>query len=318
MKPDESGVAITKIEDQRKERKPVYPEFEGVGHRNIVTMTTNSLVVDHLVKHFHRKKPYPQNRRLGLHQKIRHQLRREKEVIRAVDDVSFQVGMGQIYGILGANGSGKSTLIRLISTLLLPDSGQISFFGYDVVKDSFKFRQMINRVSVEASFFKRLSSAENLVFASRLYGLSAREAREKAEKILVRLGFDSTRMDETMEDLSRGMQQKIAIARALLTSPILLLLDEPTTGLDPKSKRDVQRFINEIREERDVVVLLTTHDMDEAESLCNQIAIIDKGKFIATGTAKELKAQISTQGEQVSLEDVFIELTGKDLTEDVQ
>ena len=281
-------------------------------------MTTNSLVVDRLVKHFYRKKPYPQNSKLRISQKLCHQLRREKEVIKAVDDVSFQVAMGEIYGILGANGSGKSTLIRLISTLLLPDSGQISFFGYDVVNDSFKFRQMINRVSVEASFFKRLSSEENLVYAARLYGLSKREAREKAEKILGRLGFDSTRMDEMMEDLSRGMQQKIAIARALLTSPILLLLDEPTTGLDPKSKRDVQRFISEIREDHDVVVLLTTHDMDEAETLCDYIAIIDNGEFIATGTPKELKAQVSTQGDQVTLEDVFIELTGKDLAEDVE
>ena len=276
------------------------------------------MVVDQLVKHFYRKKPYPQNSNLTISEKIRHQLRREKEVIRAVDNVSFQVAMGEIYGILGANGSGKSTLIRLISTLLLPDSGQISFFGYDVVSDSFKFRQMINRVSVEASFFKRLSSAENLLYAARLYGLSKSEARERAEKILVRLGFDSTRMDETMEDLSRGMQQKIAIARALLTSPILLLLDEPTTGLDPKSKRDVQRFISEIREDHDVVVLLTTHDMVEAETLCDHIAIIDNGEFIATGTPKELKAQVSTQGDQVTLEDVFIELTGKDLAEDVE
>ena len=121
-----------------------------------------------------------------------------------------------------------------------------------------------------------------------------------------------------MEDLSRGMQQKIAIARALLTSPILLLLDEPTTGLDPKSKRDVQRFISEIREDHDVVVLLTTHDMVEAETLCDHISIIDNGKFIATGTPKELIAQISTQGDKVTLEDVFIELTGKDLTEDVE
>ena len=281
-------------------------------------MMPNRLIVDRLVKHFHRKKPYPQNIQLTFLQKIRHRLRREKEVIKAVDDISFQVAMGEIYGILGANGSGKSTLIRLISTLLLPDSGQISFFGYDVVNDSFKFRQMINRVSVEASFFKRLSSEENLVHSARLYGLSARDSRAKAEKILVRLGFDPTRMDEMMEDLSRGMQQKIAIARALLTSPILLLLDEPTTGLDPKSKRDVQRFINEIRENHDVVVLLTTHDMDEAETLCDHIAIIDKGQFIATGTAKELKAQISTQDKQVTLEDVFIELTGKDLAEDLE
>ena len=279
-------------------------------------MTINSLIVDQLVKHFYRKKPYPKNRKLTFSQKIRHQLRREKEVIKAVDNVSFRVAMGEIYGILGANGSGKSTLIRLISTLLLPDSGQIRFFGYDVVNDSAKFKQMINRVSVEASFFKRLSSAENLAYTGRLYGFSAREAREKAEKILVRLGFDSTRMDEMMEDLSRGMQQKVAIARALLTSPILLLLDEPTTGLDPKSKRDVQGFINEIREEHDVVVLLTTHDMDEAETLCDKIAIIDNGKFIAEGTANELKTLIGAQNEQVTLEEVFIQLTGKDLTED--
>ncbi len=279
-------------------------------------MMINSLIVDQLVKHFHRKKPYPKNEKLTFSRKIRHQLKREKEVIKAVDDVSFQVAMGEIYGILGANGSGKSTLIRLISTLLLPDSGQIRFFGYDVINDSAKFKQMINRVSVEASFFKRLSSAENLVYAARLYGLSARDARERAEKILIRLGFDSSRMDEMMEDLSRGMQQKVAIARALLTSPILLLLDEPTTGLDPKSKRDVQGFINEIRDENDVVVLLTTHDMDEAERLCDKIAIIDNGKFIAEGAPKELKARIGTRNEHVTLEEVFIQLTGKDLTED--
>ena len=271
-------------------------------------VTTNSLVVDRIVKNFHRKTTHPKKR-------IYHKLWREKEVIRAVDEISFQVGMGQIYGILGANGSGKSTLIRLISTLLLPDSGQITLFGYDVVKDSFKVRQIINRVSVEASFFKKLSSEENLVYAARLYGLPVREAREKAKTILTRLGFDSTRMDEAMEDLSRGMQQKIAIARALLTAPMLLLLDEPTTGLDPKSKRDVQAFINEIRHKHNAVVLLTTHDMAEAEALCDQISIIDRGEFIARGTPEELKSVITKEG-KVTLEDVFLELTGKDLAED--
>ena len=275
----------------------------------------SGLVVKNVVKYFHRKKPLPSGQKLSLLHQIR-RFNRPKESIKAVDGISFHVELGGIYGFLGANGSGKSTLIRLISTLLLPDSGEITVFGHDVVKDSFKVRQLINRVSVEASFFKKLSSEENLTYAARLYDIPAREIREKAKQILSKLGFDSTRMDEGMEDLSRGMQQKVAIARALLTSPVLLLLDEPTTGLDPKSKRDVQAFINEIRHEQNAIVLLTTHDMDEADKLCDRIAIIDQGKFIAEGSAKELKRLIPKQEDAVSLEDVFIELTGKDLSEE--
>ena len=275
----------------------------------------SGLVVKNVVKYFRRKKPLPSGQKLSLLHQIR-RFNRPKESIKAVDGISFHVELGGIYGILGANGSGKSTLIRLISTLLLPDSGEITIFGHDVVKDSFKVRQLINRVSVEASFFKKLSSEENLTYAARLYDIPAREIREKAKQILSKLGFDSTRMDEGMEDLSRGMQQKVAIARALLTSPVLLLLDEPTTGLDPKSKRDVQAFINEIRHEQNAIVLLTTHDMDEADKLCDRIAIIDQGKFIAEGSAKELKRLIPKQEDVVSLEDVFIELTGKDLSEE--
>ena len=188
--------------------------------------------------------------------------------------------------------------------------------GYDIVKDSFKIRQMINRVSVEASFFKKLSSEENLIYTARLYGVPLQEARKRAEHILSRLGFDAKRRDEQMQDLSRGMQQKVAIARALLTSPVLLLLDEPTTGLDPKSKRDVQDFISEIQQQHNAIILLTTHDMVEAEKLCNQIAVIDDGKFIAEGTAKTLKSLVSKPDGEVTLEDVFIELTGKDLRDE--
>ena len=239
------------------------------------------LAVRKVTKHFHRTKRT--NDKLRFHQKIQNVFKREKEVIRAVDDISLEVNIGEIYGILGANGSGKSTLIRLISTLLTPDAGSIHVFGDDVVTESLKVRQIMNRVSVEASFFKRLSSAENLIYAARLYGIPADEAERKSEQILERLGFDPDRMNEEMEHLSRGMQQKVAIARALLTTPMLLLLDEPTTGLDPKSKRDVQAFIEEIRQERNAVIVLTTHDMAEAERLCDKIAIIDKGRFIAEG-----------------------------------
>ncbi len=275
----------------------------------------HGLSIRDVKKHFHRtKKP---EEKLRFFQKLYRLFKREKETIRAVDGISLDVGIGEIYGILGANGSGKSTLIRLISTLLLPDAGSIHVFGDDVVKHSMKVRRVMNRVSVEASFFKRLSSAENLIYAARLYGIPAKAAAKKAEQILERLGFEAKWMDEEMEQLSRGMQQKVAIARALLTTPMLLLLDEPTTGLDPKSKKDVQTFIEEIRDERNAVILLTTHDMTEAERLCDRIAIINEGKFIAEGTVKELLTM--TQPENAStntLEDVFIALTGKDLEEE--
>ncbi|MBC8230778.1 ABC transporter ATP-binding protein [bacterium] len=245
-----------------------------------------------------------------------HALKREKEVVKAVEHISFTIKPGQIYGILGPNGSGKSTLIRLISTLLLPDSGSIKVFGFDVVNDHFKVRQMINRVSVDAAFFKHLSSQENLVYAARLYGIPVKEAKLNAQKILNKLGFDTNRMDESMEDLSRGMQQKVAVARALLTSPVLLLLDEPTTGLDPKSKREVQNFVDEIRNIQNTTVLLTTHDMEEADKLCDRIAIIENGKFVAEGTSEELKKLVSKTEGEVTLEDVFIELTGRGLEEE--
>ena len=273
------------------------------------------LAVHGVTKNFHRNKRT--NNKIHFHQKIRRIFKPEKEIVRAVDDISLAVNIGEIYGILGANGSGKSTLIRLISTLLIPDAGSIRVFGDDVVTDSLKVRRVMNRVSVEASFFKRLSSAENLIYAARLYGIPAAEAERKAKQILERLGFDANRMNEEMEHLSRGMQQKVAIARALLTTPMLLLLDEPTTGLDPKSKRDVQAFIEEIRQERNAVIVLTTHDMAEAERLCDKIAIIDKGKFIAEGTVAELIADTPSQnGAPATLEDVFIALTGKAIEEE--
>ncbi len=240
-------------------------------------------------------------------------------VTRAVDHISLHIQRGEIFGLLGANGSGKSTLIRLISTLLVPDSGTIRIFGYHVQRDARIVQQMINRVSVEASFFKKLSALENLMYAARLYDLPIQQAKHNAVAILTSLGLRKKRLYEPLEHMSRGMQQKIAIARGLLTTPMLLLLDEPTTGLDPRSKQDVQRFVLNMRARHDTTVFLTTHDMDEADRLCDRIAVIDSGRIVALDTPAGLKRAIATRNGitgEVTMEDVFLALTGKSLEDD--
>ena len=231
----------------------------------------------------------------------------------AVDRVSLEVKRGEIFGILGPNGSGKSTLIRLIATLLLPDGGRITVFGHDVMQEPRVVQTLINRVSVEASFFKKLSPMENLMYGARLYNVKPDEARQRARKILVRLGLEKRSFDQPMEEMSRGMQQKVAIARAFLSSPIVLLLDEPTTGLDPHSKREVQTFVRELRDTHDTTILLTTHDMYEADALCDRVAIIEGGQIVALDTPAGLKQRIPHNGHEPTLEDVFLELTGKRL-----
>jgi ABC-2 type transport system ATP-binding protein len=238
-----------------------------------------------------------------------------REVI-AVDNVTLTVKRREIVGILGSNGSGKSTLIRILSTLLLPDTGYVTIFGYDVVKDAHVVQRLINRVSVEASFFKKLSPMENLIYAARLYNMPTAEARRRITAILIRLGIKADRIKAPLENMSRGMQQKVAIARAFLTSPIVLLLDEPTTGLDPRSKIDVQNFVNELRDVHDATILITTHDMDEAEALCDRVAIIDQGRIVALGTVDELKrkvAEIRGQATPVTMHEVFMHYTAAHL-----
>ena len=233
-------------------------------------------------------------------------------------DVAFDVTRGEIFGLIGANGSGKSTLIRILSTLLLPDGGDVKVFGHDVVSESGPVRALINRVSADPSFFRNMSAMENLMFFGRVYGLGPEEIKVKVPEILDRLGFEADKAREPMSHLSRGQQQKIAVARSFLTSPVLMLLDEPTTGLDPRSKRDVQRFIREVRAEHDATILLTTHDMEEAELLCDRISFIAGGRIVAEGTTWELKERVANgrSAEEISMEDVFMALTGKDIAED--
>jgi len=236
----------------------------------------------------------------------------------ALDSVSFKVPEGEIYGILGANGSGKSTLIRILCTLLLPDRGQVRVFGHDVAKEPAAVRPLLNRVSVDPSFFKPLSALENLLFFGRAYGIDGPEVRRKSKEILHRLGIDDEHMREPMLHLSRGQQQKVAVARAFLSAPRLMLLDEPTTGLDPRSKREVQAFITEVRRETQTTILLTTHDMDEAEQLCDRMGFLSGGRLVAEGTPLELRKQVAAGRslEEVDMETVFLELTGRSIEED--
>ena len=243
---------------------------------------------------------------------------RNKKTVTAVDDVSLRVERGEVYGILGANGGGKSTLIRLVSTLLTLDTGRVEVFGHDVEGDEMAVKRLINRVSVDAAFFKKLSPHENLLYAARLYGLKAGDARRDAERILARLGIAKSRLDSPLEQMSRGMQQKVAIARAILTSPTLLLLDEPTTGLDPRSKLDVQAFIEEIKANHDATILLTTHDLTEADRLCDRLSILDRGRLVVEGTPDELKQKVATEHDlPPTLDSVFMTWTGRSLDDDV-
>jgi ABC-2 type transport system ATP-binding protein len=233
----------------------------------------------------------------------------------ALDQVSMHVDSGRITGILGANGSGKSTLIRILATLMTPDAGTASVFGYDVVRQPDDVRRHVNRVSVEASFFKEMSPWENMLYAARLYGSGGKGTRARVEGMLERLGLPLDTLDKPMKQLSRGQQQKVAIARSFLTSPSLLLMDEPTTGLDPRSKREVQELVRSIRRDRAATVLLCTHDLEEAEVLCDHVLVLDQGRVLAEGTPAEL---IREHAGEVggSLEDAFMKLTGKRLEED--
>src|SRR2546421_4990374 len=275
--------------------------------------TKDAVVIDGLTKIFKKSRPL-----LRWHKKNAEQ-KEEKREGRAVDNVTITIKRREIVGILGSNGSGKSTLIRILSTLLIPDSGLVTIFGYDVVKNDRTVQRLINRVSVEASFFKKLSPMENLIYAARLYNMPGDEARSKIRGILGRLGIKPDRIGAPLENMSRGMQQKVAIARAFLTAPIVLLLDEPTTGLDPRSKIDVQTFVRQLREDHDATILITTHDMDEAEALCDRVAIIDQGRIVAMGEVDELKRAAAERMERttpVTMNEVFMHYTAAHLITD--
>jgi ABC-2 type transport system ATP-binding protein len=230
----------------------------------------------------------------------------------ALQNVTFTIARGECVAILGQNGSGKSTLVRLLSTLLINDGGEARIFGHNAFSDTKIIRKLVNRVSVEASFFKKMSASENLSYAARFYGMPPSVTRAAIPEILEKVGFPADRRGESMENLSRGMQQKVALARALLTSPVLLLLDEPTTGLDPRSKLEVQEFIREVRVTHDATILLCTHDMAEAEALADRVGLLDRGELLFLEPVADVKRRYGVQ----TLEEAFFAATGRTFEEE--
>lgn len=221
----------------------------------------------------------------------------------AVKGVSFDVQKGEIFGLLGSNGAGKSVTLSCIATLLLPDSGSIHVLGADAVKEPSKVKKRINVVFGDKLLYSKLSVQENLEFYSRLYGLNGADAKQRIEELLELLGLRE-HWRKKFEDLSTGFKQRTAIARALINDPELLLLDEPTSGVDVKNVRAIHSLLRELKKTKTIV--LTTHYLKEAEELCDRIALMSEGKIVAIGTKEEL--QKIAGKDSSTLEDIFLEL----------
>jgi ABC-2 type transport system ATP-binding protein len=216
----------------------------------------------------------------------------------ALAGVSFETRQGEIFGLLGPNGGGKSTVFRILSTLMAPTSGKAAIAGFDVAREPDKVRRKIGVVFQSQSLDKKLTVEENLRGQGHLHGMSGAKLRERMEKVLGRLGLADRRGD-LVEVLSGGLKRRVEIAKGLLHQPAVLLMDEASTGLDPGARRELWRFILELRELEGVTVLLTSHILDEADK-CDRLALLHEGRVVSQGTPAELKAKIG--GDVVILE----------------
>jgi ABC-2 type transport system ATP-binding protein len=208
----------------------------------------------------------------------------------ALDLISFDVRTAEIFGLLGPNGSGKTTLFRILSTLMVPGSGRARVADFDPVTQPNEVRRRIGVVAQAQSVDVKLTAAENLMHQGHLYGLSGARLKRRISEMLERVGL-SDRANDLVETLSGGMQRRVELAKGLMHRPSVLLLDEPTTGLDPGARRDLWIYLDSLREHEGVTVLVTTHLMEEAER-CNRLAILSHGKLVGLGTPAELKSEI--------------------------
>lgn len=228
----------------------------------------------------------------------------------AVDNISFDVKKGEIFGFLGPNGAGKSTTLRILTTLLRPTLGDAKVAGFDVVKNPDEVREHIGLVAEKIILYDRLTADENLIFFGRINRMANKLIKERSDKWLKRLHMEEWRNTLT-GTYSTGMKQRINIVRALLTEPEVLFLDEPTLGLDPQTTRVIRDFLKELNG-KGITIILTTHDMLEADFLANRVAIIDHGRIAALDTAKNLRGRVKGV-ENPTLEDVFLKITGKEI-----
>ncbi len=229
---------------------------------------------------------------------------------KVVNGVSFTINKGEIFGLLGPNGAGKSTTIRMLSTVLEPDRGDVTVGGHSIRYDADAVRSLIGVCPQDLALYEDLSALDNLVFFGRMTGLDGKEAISQAKTHLELMGL-TDRAKGKVGQFSGGMKRRVNIAIALMGHPELVFLDEPTVGVDPQSRNNIYETIEGLRD-RGMTILYTTHYMEEANRLCSRIAIIDGGRIIAAGTPYELKSQIGDP-EQTTLEDVFLKLTGRNL-----
>ncbi len=222
---------------------------------------------------------------------------RERKVVEALKGVSFRIYRGEVFGLLGPNGAGKTTTVKILSTLLLPDSGVATVLGYDVVKEAVEVRRRIGvSLTVEKGFFWKLTGRENLMYFGMLYGMDGAELKQRVQKMLELVGLEELgSSDKLYEEYSLGMKARLSIARALLTDPELLILDEPTLGLDPPSARLLRELLIKVAHQEGKTVLITTHNMFEAEIMCDRLAIINEGTIVAMDTVEGLKKLVSDE-----------------------
>jgi ABC-2 type transport system ATP-binding protein len=224
----------------------------------------------------------------------------------AVDELALAVPPGEIFGLLGSNGAGKSTTIKILTTLLPPTSGSATVAGFDVVRQPIEVRRRIGYVPQLVSADAGLTGRENLLLAAKLHGLPRAERAERIDASLAFMGLSEVG-DALVRTYSGGMIRRLEIAQAMLPRPVVLFLDEPTVGLDPNARKAVWERIQKLRAEHDTTVLITTHDMEEADTLCDRIAIMHRGRIVVEGAPAKLKADI---GKEARLDDVFVEFTG--------
>jgi len=217
---------------------------------------------------------------------------KHNDVTVALDKVNIKIRPGELFGLLGPNGSGKTTTIKCLSTILIPDEGTAIVNGFDIQKETSMVRASLGMVvGGERTLYWKLTARDNLMYFASLYKMHRRHAKKRIKELLETMQL-SDRADERLEDYSTGMRQKVAIARALLHDPPILLLDEPTLGLDPNFARQIRNQIRELSEKQGKTVLLTTHYMDEADQLCDRVAFINNGKIVAVDTPNRLKAMV--------------------------